>query len=188
MGGRGSLSPRRNYSKIYDKLNKIVEREYEKSLDELRQLYRDAVDKTKGGTQKQYKDLIRYAQNQGFDVIQKDLSYIDPELRGRTDIDEKRILIDSKLSLSERIKVLSHEIGHATMHADGKTEDVGQREAEAEAFSKLTTETFGLENNNSSEYYIPGWMKKEGTPVSDFAKYKDKVIKTFSKMMDFLGL
>ena len=186
MGGRGSSSAT-NASSAYNKLNRQITKNYNKSIEELRSKYTEEFAKISGGTQQQYRSLVRYSQNQGFDVVEKDLTSISPDLHGRTSFRDKEIYIKSSLTQPQKIKTLAHEIGHATLHKGNSRNDLGKVEAEAEAFAKLTTDKFGI-INDSSKYYIPGWMKREGTSVSDFSTYKDRVIEAFSQMTKFLGL
>jgi len=93
---------------------------------------------------------------------------------------ENKIAISDRLETNaQKISTLFHELGHKIMHADIAYEDIhsnrGSIEGEAESFSKVLSNLYGIDNN--SELYISTW----GNSGDDL---KDRLEKISSTAMD----
>lgn len=113
-----------------------------------------------GGTPEQYKQLKEFAESQlGYKVEEEQMGYGE---HGKSNSYHRRIVVDSNLNISNKIRVLSHEIGHVILHGDpeAKQKSPPIEEVEAESVAMIMSDAFGIEADCCSELYIAFWMKK----------------------------
>lgn len=181
MGGRGSSGGGgKSFDKNFNKLNTQVQLNSGKTLDQLRQGLRDEYSKISGGTNQQYQSLVKVAEAKGYKVVEN----TNIPGNGRISYDTKTITVNSNLNTSQKIKTLAHELGHEVLHKN-TNKSLGQVEAEAEAVSKMMTDKFGM-SNESSKYYVSGYMQKEGIPASKFESYKGDVQKAYDDINSYM--
>lgn len=97
------------------------------------------------------------------------------------------IVLSTKIeSNAHKISSLFHELGHKIMHSDIPYEDIhknkGALEGEAEAFSKVLSSLYGIDNN--SELYISTW----GNSGQDLRERLEKISTTAIEVIKTLGL
>lgn len=89
----------------------------------------------------------------GCEVVQKDLSSI--ALRGRYMHTKPPVIeLNDKLESTEKLSTLSHELGHALIHAEDNGESISQKEFEADAFSIILCAEFGIELTESRKKHL----------------------------------
>jgi len=103
------------------------------------------------------------------------------------DLTKNEIVIsDTITSNAQKISSLFHELGHKLMHGDMEYEDIhknrGVIEGEAEAFSKVMSDLYGIENN--SELYISTW----GNTADELKSRLEKIATNAKKAIKTLGL
>ncbi|HEY9263925.1 MAG TPA: ArdC-like ssDNA-binding domain-containing protein [Mycobacterium sp.] len=111
-----------------------------------------------------YSRLAELCEDLGFEVRESSIQ------RGCNAVitmyDDRLIIIDNRLPLTERIEVLAHNYGHAALHgpddplsvkyADG-AEHHGLAEVEAEAVAYVLLKAHGIDSTMRSSEYLAGW-------------------------------
>lgn len=123
-------------------------------------LIEELMEHASGGTPEQYEDLKDFVVAElGYTVTEAELP---PDVHGRANSRECYIVVDSNLNLSNKIRVLSHEIGHVILHGrshgDAKPKQI--EEIEAESVAMIMADHLGIEAPHCSELYIAFWMKR----------------------------
>lgn len=115
------------------------------------------------------------------------------------------IVIDSSLSLTDKVAVAFHEMAHSDLHADLeklKTDmelDAGakisrqMKEMQAEAVAYMTASTFGIETEHKSFEYIANWsngrdLKELEESLNVIYKESQELLKQIEKELDNRGL
>lgn len=76
---------------------------------------------------------------------------------------DQRIVINTGMSDVQTIKTLAHEIGHATVHAPGSSDQkktTAERETEAESIAYIVCSHYGISTDEYSFPYIAGWASR----------------------------
>jgi len=102
-------------------------------------------------------------------------------------LDKDEIVLSTKIdSNSHKISSLFHELGHKIMHSDIPYEEIhkdrGAIEGEAEAFSKILSNLYGIDNQ--SELYISTW----GNSGQDLRDKLEKISTVAMETIKTLGL
>ncbi|MGN0173663.1 MAG: LPD25 domain-containing protein, partial [Acutalibacteraceae bacterium] len=81
-------------------------------------------------------------------------------LRGYFSPADNRIAINEKLQDTQRLSTLTHELGHAFMHSSlGENKSGVQKELEADAFSIMLENTFGIEITEARKEHFVSHLK-----------------------------
>ena len=102
-------------------------------------------------------------------------------------LEKDEIVLSIKIdSNAHKISSLFHELGHKIMHSDIAYEDIhknkGVIEGEAESFSKILSNLYGIDNQ--SELYISTW----GNSGEDLRDRLEKISTTAMEVIKTLGL
>lgn len=113
------------------------------------------------------------------------------------------IVISSELSLTDKVSVSFHEIGHSDMHRDIEKlkaemgDNVDQitremKEVQAEAVAYMTASTFGIETDHKSFSYIANWsggreLKALESSLDVIYKESRKMLQDIEKELDTKG-
>lgn len=92
-------------------------------------------------------------QSLGCEVVIKDLSSI--ALRGRYMHTHPPVIeLNDRLESTQKLSTLSHELGHALIHAQDNGKSTSQKEFEADAFSIMLCAEFGIELTESRKKHL----------------------------------
>lgn len=129
-----------------------------------------------------YSKLKAYCENKGFPIEEKDFSSI--ALRGQYIPSVSRIAINDKLNDTEKLSTLTHEMGHAIMHADKNTRSISLdvMEYEADCISIMLQSKMGLPLTDSRKNHFAEHFHNLGD--YDFDKSLGRVAQTFSQIYD----
>lgn len=95
------------------------------------------------------------------------------------------IVVDDRLSPSQRLKTLVHEVAHATIHCKGGEQENADRnamEVQAESVAFTVCSYFGIDTSDYSFGYVAGWS--EGRGVEELRKNLDVIRKTAGEIID----
>lgn len=115
------------------------------------------------------------------------------------------IVIDSTLSLTDKVAVAFHEMAHSDLHADldklkadmeldaGAKISRQMKEMQAEAVAYMTASTFGIETEHKSFEYIANWsngreLKELEESLNVIYKESQELLKQIEKELDNRGL
>ena len=140
--------------------------------------------------QKAYDDIVAYAKNKlDCQVITDDLKSIS--IKGKYYIEQNNISINDKLEDTQKLSVLSHELGHAILHnknTNANEKSTAQIEMEADVFSILMQSHIDIELTESrkkhfTENYraLQSYNEKQTdeTKKVDFDKLYDNVFNEY---------
>lgn len=168
---------------IIDRVAPVLQKElaYEDYISD----YNESCAGMSGGTREQYRALMNLTFDLEFVPTEGDLP---PGIDGQMDARLGVVTIKSGLTLSQKIRTLSHELGHVILHSDPKQiwdKYPEQIEVEAESVALLLCDHLGVDTNFSSELYIAGWMQAgEYVPASLFVAIEDDVVNTYNVIKD----
>lgn len=125
-----------------------------------------------------------------YDVFKKILEEVSPVpvtyeeinngANGFYRLDTKEIYVDSRLSESQTIKTLTHEIAHSLLHDDtiGEDKEANRLEAEvtAESVAFTVLSYYGVDTSEYSFGYIGGWSS--GKELKELQQKMDVIRKT----------
>lgn len=95
------------------------------------------------------------------------------------------IVVDDRLSASQRLKTLVHEIAHATIHCKGGEQEKADRntmEVQAESVAFTVCSHFGIDTSDYSFGYVAGWSK--GRDLDELKNSLEVVRKTAGDIID----
>lgn len=115
------------------------------------------------------------------------------------------IVIDSELSLTDKVAVAFHEMAHSDLHADlewlkdemdldaGEIITKQMKEMQAEAVAYMTASTFGIETEHKSFEYIANWsngreLKELESSLNVIYKESQSLLKEIERELDNRGL
>lgn len=149
-----------------------------------------------GGTQEMLDGMRDWVVSKGYSYEEKEIPGCDPvTLKGTMAYVEPRsksVVVDSRLSVEQKVQAASHEIGHvACGHVDDDAADYtthrGRMESEAEAFSYLLRREGGLSSSDCEAFspgYIAGWSRGDTKTVTAAI---DHAAKSYEKFADEAG-
>lgn len=91
----------------------------------------------------------------------------DGETRGHTNFTERKVNVDPRYELAERVHILVHELGHIRSDHEGRREvSRAQRETEAESVAFIVCTVLGLHVGDVATAYVGGWTDGEADTIS----------------------
>lgn len=130
------------------------------------------------------KGLINFCKEQNCIVETKSLSSITA--RGYFDHETNKIVLNEKLEDTQRLSILSHEIGHLLQNHGSRECSTSQKEFEADCVSVLIQCHFGIELNDSrkshlSEHFkhFEGELRKQNQGMSE-----EEIVKHIENVLD----
>lgn len=129
-------------------------------------------------------------QNLDCKVVITDMSSI--ALRGQyLHADPPVIELNDKMESTQKLSTLSHELGHALIHAEVNQKSRSQKEFEADAFSIMLCAEFGIEITESRKKHLSDHYREfrdfimENIQGDDTEKlFEEKLFKSFSNVFE----
>lgn len=165
-------APEEDYPKLYP--NKPQNYEFKGTQEQL-----EALEET----------LKEYAHTKGITVVQGEFN---SAAKGAYDPSNNRIILSNRLSDTNRVKTLSHELGHAEMHnasamakKDPALNIPEVREYQAEMTAYLIGNQLGLDSEEESTRYISNWVSKNDEFKSAISNLENnKFVKSIEEVKD----
>lgn len=165
-------APEEDYPKLYP--NKPQNYEFKGTQEQL-----EALEET----------LKEYAHTKGITVVQGEFN---SAAKGAYDPSNNRIILSNRLSDTNRVKTLSHELGHAEMHnasamvkKDPALNMPEVREYQAEMTAYLIGNQLGLDSEEESTRYISNWVSKNDEFKSAISNLENnKFVKSIEEVKD----
>jgi hypothetical protein len=126
----------------------------------------------------------------GFDLADQDLAN---GANGRTDFASRQVLIRPGLDPAQRIKTLTHELGHVMLHEPQDLNDPaailacrGRKEVEAESIAFLVTSAHGIDSAQYSFPYVAGWAQHSNDVEQTLRETASRALTTAHRILDRL--
>lgn len=113
--------------------------------------------------------LCDYLKSLGFEVGFQRLC----EVNGYTDFAKRKVRIRSDVSIGQKLKTLTHEVGHILLHMNRQVPR-DQAEIEAEGCAYLVCRALGVDSSSYSFPYVARWARgdcKKITEIMDSIKH-----------------
>lgn len=92
---------------------------------------------------------------------------------GLTDLDNKRVIIESNLTAAQAAKTALHEAAHVILHSEDHYSEYvvhrGAKETEAESVAYVVAGILGLDTSDYSIGYVAGWSKGDAELIKSTA-------------------
>jgi len=132
-----------------------------------------------------YDRLLGVAQSLRYSVIQETLP---GERNGDCHFASRRIRVDVALAPAMKVKVLSHELGHALLHdpATGFTGGRELAELEAESVAYVAGDGLGLDTSSYSLAYVAHWAGGGDAAIRGIAASANRINRAARQILDAL--
>lgn len=122
-----------------------------------------------GNLDTQQKNLLNALQE--ISPVPVSFQSIEGSANGFYSLDQKKIVVDDRLSERQTLKTLIHELSHALLHntdIPDAPKDSPTREVQAESVAYIVCQYFGIDSSEYSFGYIAGWSSgKEVSELKD---------------------
>ncbi len=113
---------------------------------------------------------------------------------GRTNFTDRTVLLRPELDPAQRVKTLTHELAHVSLHApqDGVDGPAtlscrGRQEVEAESVAFLVASAHGMDTASYSFPYVAGWAQHDGDNVeATLRETAGRALSTAHRILDRL--
>jgi hypothetical protein len=132
-------------------------------------------------------DALGLAQRVADLVAERGFSFsfeeIPGETNGRTDFEERTVVVDRSLDPAMRAKTAVHELAHVILHAEHRDMPRPLKELEAESVAYLVLAGLGLDAAEYSFGYLAGWAQGRTDLVADVVEVGDRVSEAAGKIL-----
>jgi antirestriction protein ArdC len=134
-----------------------------------------------------FETLARVAKGWGWTVADADAGKLGAA-NGMTCHLTREILVSAERSPLQRVKTLTHEMGHALLHGEDCTyrADRGLVELEAESVAYVVCGSLGLSTDNYSLGYVAGWSGDGETAVAAIKTSGERIQRAAAQVLTAL--